>query len=81
MEIQIMSKSWDFPVGSVVKNPSAKKEMLFDPRVQKIPWSRKWQPTQVFLPGKSHGQRSLAGYRPWHHKESHMTEQLSTFKS
>ena len=61
MEIQIMSKSWDFPVGSVVKNPSAKKEMLFDPRVQKIPWHRKWQPTQVFLPGKSHGQRSLVG--------------------
>ena len=32
----------------------------------------------VFLPGKSHGQRSLAGYRPWGHKESHTTEQLST---
>ena len=29
----------------------------------KIPWSRKWQPTPVFLPGKSHAQRSLAGYR------------------
>ena len=28
-------------------------------------WSRKWQPTPVFLPGKSHGQRSLAGYSPW----------------
>ena len=32
----------------------------------------------VFLPGKSHGQRSLAGYSPWGHKESHTTEQLST---
>ena len=31
----------------------------FDPRVAKIPWRRKWQPTLVFLPGKSHGQRSL----------------------
>ena len=31
-------------------------------------------PTQVFLPGKSHGQRSLAGHRPWNHKESNMTE-------
>ena len=33
--------------------------------VGKIPWRRKWQPTPVFLPGKSHGQRSLAGYSPW----------------
>ena len=31
----------------------------------KIPWRRKWQPTPVFLPGKSHGQRSLVGYSPW----------------
>ena len=36
----------------------------FDPWVRKIPWRRKWQPTPVFLPGKSHGQRSLAGYSP-----------------
>ena len=34
------------------------------------PWRRKWHPTPVFLPGKSHGQRSLAGYSPWGHKES-----------
>ena len=33
-------------------------------------WSRKWQPTPVFLPGKFHGQRSLAGYSPWGRKES-----------
>ena len=33
--------------------------------VGKIPWRKKWQPTPVFLPGKPHGQRSLAGYRPW----------------
>ena len=31
----------------------------------KIPWRRTWQPTAVFLPGKSHGQRSLVGYSPW----------------
>ena len=36
----------------------------FDPWVEKIPWRRKQQPTPVFLPGKSHGQRSLAGYSP-----------------
>ena len=37
----------------------------FDPWVRKIPWDGKWQPTPVFLPGKSHGQRSPAGYSPW----------------
>ena len=36
-----------------------------DPWVRKILWRRKWQPTPVFLPGKSHGQRSLVGYSPW----------------
>ena len=39
-----------------------------------MPWRRKWKPTPVFLPGKSHGQRSLAGYSPWGHKESDMSE-------
>ena len=42
----------------------------FDPWVGKIPWRRKWQPTPVFLPGESHGQRSLEGYSPQGHKES-----------
>ena len=37
-----------------------------DPWVGKIPWRRKWQPPPGFLPGKSHGQRSLAGYSPVH---------------
>ena len=37
----------------------------FSPWVGKISWRRKWQPTPVFLPGKSHGQRSLVGYSPW----------------
>ena len=40
-------------------------------------WSRKWQPTPVFLPGESHGQRSLADYGPWDHKELDTTERLS----
>ena len=40
----------------------------FDPWVGKIPWRRKWQPTPVFLPGKSYGQRSPVGYSPWGHK-------------
>ena len=50
----------------------------FDPWVRKIPWKRKWQPIPAFLPGKSHGQRSLAGYSPWDQKESNMTEWACT---
>ena len=37
----------------------------FDPWVRKIPWRREWQPTPVFLPGESHGQKSLVGYSLW----------------
>ena len=50
----------------------------FNPWVRKIPWSRKWQSTPVFLPGKFHGQRSLAGYSPWMCKELNTTERLNT---
>ena len=46
----------------------------FDPWVGKIPWRRAWQPTPVFLPGESPGQRNLVGYSPWGHKESDTTE-------
>ena len=46
----------------------------FNPWVRKIPWSRKWQPNPVFLTQKFHGQRSLAVYRPWEHKELDTTE-------
>ena len=46
------------------------------PWVRKIPWRRKWQPTPVFLLGKSHGQRSLADYSPWDRKELETTEWL-----
>ena len=44
----------------------------FDPWIRNIPWKRKWQPILVFLPEKSHVQRSLAGYSPWDYKESDM---------
>ena len=50
----------------------------FDSWVRKIPWRRKWQPIPVFLPGESHGQRSLAGYGPCGHKESDTSEGLTT---
>ena len=46
----------------------------FDPCVRKILWRRAWRPTPVFLPGESHGQRSLAGYSPWGRSESDTTE-------
>ena len=46
----------------------------FNPWVRKIPWKMKWQPNPVFLPEKSHGQRSLAGYSPGVHKKSDITE-------
>ena len=45
-----------------------------DPWVKKVPSRRAWQPTPVYLPGESHGQKSLAGYRPWDLKESDTTE-------
>ena len=47
----------------------------FNPWVGKIPWSKKWQPTPVFLPGKSHGRRSLVGLQSRGRKESDTTEQ------
>ena len=66
-----------FPVGSVIKYPPVNARDTggwFNPWVGKIPWRRKWQPISVFMPGKSHGQRSLASYGPWGHRESDMTE-------
>ena len=48
----------------------------FNPWAGKILWRRKWQPTPVLLPGKSHGRRSVVGYSPWGRKESDMTKGL-----
>ena len=59
-----------FPGDSAVNNSPAKaRDAGFNPCVGKILWRRKWQLAPVFLPGKSHGQRSLAGYSPWGGKE------------
>ena len=49
------------------------KRPRFDPWLGKIPWRKAWQPIPVFLPGESHGQRSLVGYSPQGHKESDTT--------
>ena len=55
-----------FPVGTSGKEPTCQcrrhKRHRFNPWVRKISWRRKWQSTTIFLPGESHGQRSLMGY-------------------
>ena len=65
----------------VVKNPPVSagdvKRHGFNPWVRKILWKRKWQPTPVFLPGKSHGQRTLVGHSPWGYNESDLTYLLN----
>jgi len=56
---------------SVIKNlPSKESNLRLVPWVGKIPWRREWLSTPVFLPEKSHGDRSLAGYSPWGSQES-----------
>ena len=54
------------------------RKLRFDPRFGKICWRRKWQPTPIFLPGKSHGQRTLVCYSSWGRKELDMTDQWCT---
>ena len=55
---------WAFLVVSGKESACRCRRRGLDPWAGKIPWRRKWQPTLVFLPGKSHGQRSLVGYSP-----------------
>ena len=60
--------AWSFPGDSAVKNlPASAGHAGLIPEC-KDPRRRKWQPTPVCMPGKSHGQRRLAGYSPWGHK-------------
>ena len=71
-----------FPGGSGVKNLPAstgrQRRHGFNPWIVKVTWRRKWQPTPIFLPGKSCGQRNLAGYSPQDCKELDTTERWST---
>ena len=53
------------------------RRLKFDPWVGKIPWRREWQPTPLFLPRKSQGQRGLAGDSPWGRKQLDRTERLT----
>ena len=81
--MRTINSSWASQVVLVVKNliasavvkiSSRPERCGFDPWIGKVPWRRKWQPAPVFFPGKSHGQRSQAGYSPWGREESDMTE-------
>ena len=65
-------------MAQTIKNPPTMQETWVDSWVGKIPWRRARQPSPVFLPGGSHGQRSLESYSPWDYKELDMTEQLGT---
>ena len=65
-------------MAQTIKNLPAMQETRFNPCVRKIPWRTDWLPTPVFLPGKSHRQRSLMGYSPWGHKELDTAKQHST---
>ena len=67
-----------FPGDASGKEPTCQcRRHRFDPWVRKIPWRWAWQSTPVFLHGESPGQRSLAGYSPWGHKET-QPKRLST---
>ena len=62
--------STGFPGDSALKNPPANAgDMSSIPGLERSPWRRKWQPTPVFLPGKSHGPKTLVCCSPWSHKE------------
>ena len=69
LKIMLCIKSVGFPGGASGEEPTCQcrrhRRCGFIPWVGKIPWRRAWQPTPVFLPGGSHGQRSLVGYSPW----------------
>ena len=72
-----------FPGGTLAKKkPTCQcrryQRLGFVPWVRKIPWCRKWQPSPVFLPGKFHGQKILAGYSPWGRKELNTAEHTHT---
>ena len=78
---KVVKQVGGFPGGTSDKELTCQcrkhKRLGFDLWVGKIPWRRAWQPTQVFLPRESHGQRSLVGYSPWGHNWLDTTEATS----
>ena len=82
--MQMLNTIRGFPGRASGKEPAYQSRRLkrcwFDPWIRKIPWGRKWQPTLVFLPGESHGQRSLVRYSTCSPKELDTMKRLSTHK-
>ena len=74
----IHQSAYSFPGGSDGKESANNTGNIRDvgliSGLGRFPWRRAWLPTPVFLPGESHGQRSLVGYSPFGHRESDMTE-------
>ena len=71
---QVISPSWVSLLAQMEKSLLAMQETWVQPLGQEDPLEKRIATHPVFLPGKSHGQRSLLGYSPWGHKESGMTE-------
>ena len=69
--------SWASLIAQMVKILPALQDTWVQSLGQEYPWRKECQPTPVFLPGKSHGQKSLFGYNPWGCKELDMTEILT----
>ena len=78
-------EGWGFPGGSSGTEPVCQgrrpKRHRFYPSFGKIPWRRAWQPIPVFLPGESHGQRSLVGYSPRRCREGHAWSDLACMQA
>ena len=81
MSIQVLGLSRWFSGKESACQCRRHRRLGFDSWVGKIPWRRKWQPTPVFLPGKSQRKRNLAGHSPWDCKESDMTKHTCTYIS
>jgi len=75
-QLQVSVNIRSFPVAQTVRRLPTMWETQVHPWIGKISWRRQWQPTPVFLPGKSHGRKNLVGYSPWGREESDMTERL-----
>ena len=72
--LPVMTSVMGFLGGSAVRNCfqwGRHRRRGFHPWAGKMPWRRAWPPTPVFLPGDSHGQRSLVGYSPWGARVGH----------
>ena len=73
-----MYNSMGFPGDPMVENPPTSAGDMSSISWSGSPGEGKWQPASVFLLEKCHGEGSLEGYSPWSHKESDVTQRLST---